>query len=146
MTKESQEPVNKPVTPDIPPVPPIVATPKVLDEPVMVRTLQDTVQPSAKKEDAQIEAAKLKSGGQRVVNNVWEGMQAIIAFMVTSTGMWVAGSLALRSGVTAEDKAASFAAVVFITGAANLVIGFYFGRTNHQRTGGVGGENEVSGR
>ena len=32
------------------------------------------------------------------------------------------------------------AAIVFLFGVANLVTGFYFGRTNHQRTGGIGGD------
>jgi hypothetical protein len=32
------------------------------------------------------------------------------------------------------------AAIVFLFGVANLVTGFYFGRTNHQRSGGVGGD------
>lgn len=108
--------------------------------------LVEPVMPSEKKEDAEIEARKLKSSGQRTVNNVWEAMQAIIALMVTGTGMWVSANLALREDDATEDKAAAFAAVVFITGAANLVIGFYFGRTNHQRTGGVGGESEKGGR
>jgi len=30
---------------------------------------------------------------------------------------------------------------VFLFGVANLVTGFYFGRTNHQRTGGIGPQN-----
>jgi hypothetical protein len=33
---------------------------------------------------------------------------------------------------------ASVAGMLFLTGIANLVIGFYFGRTNHERVGGVG--------
>ena len=49
--------------------------------------------------------------------------------------------LAIREG--SDATAQKVAAFVFLTGVANLVIGFYFGRTNHQRTGGIGVNNNL---
>ena len=33
---------------------------------------------------------------------------------------------------------------IFLTNVLFVVIGFYFGRTNHQRTGGIGGDHAGS--
>jgi hypothetical protein len=60
--------------------------------------------------------------GQRRVNLIWEITQALIALAVT-----VATFIMLYVG---KEAAA-------LTNAFFLVIGFYFGRTNHQRVGGV---------
>lgn len=66
-----------------------------------------------------------KFAGQRRVNIIWEVTQAVIAISVTAAAL----TSALRS--TSGE---------LLSNAFFLVIGFYFGRTNHQRTGGVGGE------
>jgi len=70
--------------------------------------------------------------GQREVNMVWEATQRQIALGVIVVALSVAAWLAVAG---AADNAV--AASVFLYGVANLVIGFYFGRTNHQRIGGV---------
>jgi len=75
----------------------------------------------------------LRTAGQRRVNIIWEYTQAFIAGMVVTAVLIVSSWLSVR-GVNGE-KVAAF---VFLTGVANLVIGFYFGRTNHNRVGGVG--------
>ena len=68
--------------------------------------------------------------GQRRVNLIWEITQAIIAVAVTFTTLFSAARMALR-GNTGD------AAFLLLSNAFFLVIGFYFGRTNHQRVGGV---------
>jgi len=74
-----------------------------------------------------------KSLGQRRINLVWEITQAIIALAVTGQTLRVSAYLAMaQNGQTA--------AFLLLSNAFFLVIGFYFGRTNHQRSGGVGGE------
>lgn len=60
--------------------------------------------------------------GQRRVNILWEGTQAFIALAVT-----VANIYAALRGVDSAPLNNTFF----------LVVGFYFGRTNHQRVGGV---------
>ena len=72
--------------------------------------------------------------GQRRVNIIWEITQAFVALAVTSTSLYVFAQLAVKDQWTV-------AAIGMLSNAFFLVIGFYFGRTNHQRTGGVGGES-----
>lgn len=69
--------------------------------------------------------------GQRRINLVWELTQALIALAVTLTTLYVSAALAVK-----DD--AQTAAFLLLSNAFFLVIGFYFGRTNHTRTGGVG--------
>lgn len=68
--------------------------------------------------------------GQRRVNLIWETTQAVIALAVTLATLYAATSLTLRGN-------AGDAAFLLLSNAFFLVIGFYFGRTNHQRVGGV---------
>lgn len=94
---------------------------------------------------AQEEQTSLRSAGQRRINAIWEYTQAFIAGTTVSTVLYVAARLATveTDGHVPGQQVAAF---VFLTGVANLVIGFYFGRTNHQRTGGVGGQRVDEGR
>lgn len=73
------------------------------------------------------------SAGQRQINVVWENTQKLIALSVT----WVSLMIASWLAVMGATESVQTAALVFVFGVANLVIGFYFGRTNHQRVGGV---------
>ena len=75
--------------------------------------------------------------GQRRVNLIWESTQATIALAVSLGTLYVSGALALKD-------LADTSAFLLLSNAFFLVIGFYFGRTNHARTGGVGGD-QVSG-
>lgn len=78
------------------------------------------------------------SAGQREVNLIWENTQMKVALSVIWVSLIVAAGLAIfGKWLGAVDI--QMAAVVFLFGVANLVTGFYFGRTNHARTGGVGG-------
>lgn len=82
---------------------------------------------------------ELKAAGQRQINLIWENTQMRIAMSVIWTSLLT--SLVLSIGGTYFGSAdVQLAAIVFLFGVANLVTGFYFGRTNHQRSGGVGGE------
>lgn len=75
----------------------------------------------------------LVSQGQRDISRIWERTQQVIALAVIgitlAVGAWKA--------VTDLDDASAF---TLLASLANLVIGFYFGRTNHARVGGVGGD------
>ena len=73
------------------------------------------------------------SASQREVNKTWENTQKLIALSVTWVSLMVAGWLAIMGATESVQTAA----LVFVFGVANLVIGFYFGRTNHQRVGGI---------
>jgi cobalamin synthase len=79
-----------------------------------------------------------RDAGRRVRDSastlVWELTQAAIALSVTTGTMYVAARLALLD----PSRTAAF---LLLSNAFFLVIGFYFGRTNHQRTGGVGGDS-----
>jgi hypothetical protein len=76
----------------------------------------DAVQPNTTNEEDR------HSLGQRRVNLVWEGTQALIAVGLSSAYIYAA-----LNSVTSTTLDSSFF----------LVVGFYFGRTNHQRVGGV---------
>lgn len=86
------------------------------------------------------DAAVLTTAGQRTINLLWETTQMKVALSFTWGSLGVAGVLAvLGKWIGSADL--QLAAVVFLFGVANLVTGFYFGRTNHQRTGGVGAQD-----
>jgi hypothetical protein len=78
------------------------------------------------------EAAVLSTAGQRRVNLIWEVTQGIIALAVTLTTLAVAAVLVLQG-----DKGG--APLSLLSNTFFLIVGFYFGRTNHQKTGGVVG-------
>lgn len=84
--------------------------------------------------------------GQRRINIIWEATQAVIALSVTFTGMYTAAVLALRIEEAQKnpDKSAAITAFLLISNTVFLVIGFYFGRTNHQRVGGTGNKDEIT--
>lgn len=85
-------------------------------------------------------AAELVSHGQRRINLIWERTQAIIALSVVEVSLLVGVFMVVRdsaTGAVPEAGSAASLAFVFLASVANLVIGFYFGRTNHERIGGV---------
>ncbi len=67
--------------------------------------------------------------GQRRVNLIWEVTQAIIAVGVVGALIYSA-----LNGSTPVD----------LGNAAFLIVGFYFSRTNHQNTGGIGYKSSES--
>ncbi len=56
------------------------------------------------------------------------------------------GSVALNRDVATIANQAASSALMQLNVMAALVTGFYFGRTNHERTGGVGGGSVMGGR
>lgn len=80
--------------------------------------------------------------GQRKVNFLWESTQMKIALSVIWGSLLVSAVLAML-GKWIGTPDLQLAAVVFLFGVANLVTGFYFGRTNHTRTGGAGLPSEI---
>ncbi len=69
--------------------------------------------------------------GQRRINMIWEITQALIALSV----IW--GTFSATIWVVVEDSSNRLMAFLFMTNVVSIVIGFYFGRTNHQRVGGT---------
>lgn len=83
----------------------------------------------------------LTTAGQRKVNLIWEGNQAIIAIAVVGVTLVVSAFLSMMvidKDVNDRQLAIATTAFMLIGNLSSLVIGFYFGRTNHQKVGGVG--------
>lgn len=80
-----------------------------------------------------------KAAGQREINLIWELTQMKVALSVVWASLAVSISLGIFGKWLGADDI-QLAAIVFLFGVANLVTGFYFGRTNHNRTGGIGGD------
>ena len=83
------------------------------------------------------------TAGQRRTNILWEATQAVIAICVIGTTLFVDGRVALMA---VELGATQQGSLMQLNVLAALVTGFYFGRTNHSRIGGVGGDLTVGGR
>lgn len=68
--------------------------------------------------------------GQRRVNLIWERTQASIAVLIVLANIaaWVVATM--RGHETSVPPG--------LTDALFVVVGFYYGRTNHESTGGVG--------
>lgn len=81
-------------------------------------------------------ADDLVTAGQRAINMIWETTQMRVALSVIWAALAVSATLAV-AGKTLGTPDLQLAAVVFMFGVANLVTGFYFGRTNHTRQAGV---------
>jgi len=79
-----------------------------------------------------------RAAGQRQINLIWEQTQMRVALSVIWTSLLAAFVLSTL-GKYVGTLDVQLAAIVFLFGVANLVTGFYFGRTNHTRTGGIGG-------
>lgn len=76
------------------------------------------------------------SAGQRDINRIWETTQMKIALSVIWSSIFAGTALAVF-GKWLGSNEMQLASIVFLYGVANLVTGFYFGRTNHQKIGGV---------
>ena len=63
---------------------------------------------------------------QHRINIIWEVTQAVIATSVSAATLYVSAQLTMRPTGTE-------AAFILLSNAFFLVIGFYFGRTNHAR-------------
>lgn len=83
------------------------------------------------------------TAGQRKINLIWEQTQRAIAIFSVFSGILINAVvigliLALAREMTVNQLAIISMCLQFINLTAGIVIGFYFSRTNHQKTGGVG--------
>lgn len=100
---------------------------------------------SATKEDPPAKATTTSeeqshARSQRVVNLIWEVTQALLALSIVNAALWMAIKLvfaAVAPSASKEVQALAITAFLLLSNLASLVIGFYFGRTNHQNVGGV---------
>jgi len=92
--------------------------------------VSDTVKASDR-DHGQIETS-LIFAGQRKINLIWEYSQATIALAVVATNLIVAVKLAFTGGNVKVEMPSMLENALFV------VVGFYFGRTNHSAIGGVG--------
>lgn len=84
----------------------------------------------------------LRTSGQRKINLVWEATQAVVTIMVVASTLFIAGSLVLN-GKDSDNRAAAF---LLLSNAFFMIVTAYYQRTNHTRTGGVGGSDVRSDR
>lgn len=69
------------------------------------------------------------TASQRQINRYWERIQGFLAVLVTVTACVIAFILIWRAEYALG--------VGLISSMVFLVIGFYFGRTNHEKVGGI---------
>jgi hypothetical protein len=83
----------------------------------------------------------LVTAGQRRINSIWEVTQALIAIGVTGSTLTASVSIILRvANVDGPIPGIATASFLLLSNAFFLVIGFYFGRTNHTKMGGISDE------
>ena len=83
-----------------------------------------------------------RRAGQRRINILWERTQAIIAVGVVGAAVLVNAMLALAPYFAPHPSGdVPVPNLTNLNVMAALVTGFYFGRTNHTRSGGVGGDS-----
>lgn len=69
------------------------------------------------------------SAGQRGINRIWELTQSTIAIAITIATIVICFILVWRGDIRE--------CLILISNAFFLIVGFYFGRTNHTKVGGV---------
>jgi hypothetical protein len=87
-------------------------------------------------------ADDLRTEGQRWTNRLWESVQAYIAGTVVTTALVINGIIAFLSvhpEATKDQISSANNASQNINILASLIIGFYFGRVNHQKESSSGG-------
>lgn len=78
--------------------------------------------------------------GQRAINLIWERTQAMIAKSVVFSTM-AAGIMLLLGKIFYPEK--NLEMPITFAFAFGTVIGFYFGRTNHQKIGGISTDKQA---
>lgn len=77
-----------------------------------------------------------KTAGQRHINVMWETTQSRIAQAVVAANLIYAFVIPFLPQSKPDNA-------LLLSNAFFLVIGFYFGRTNHTKTGGVGSTDDT---
>jgi hypothetical protein len=122
------------------PAPVVVANPDPIE--VTVANSDTSAQSQARSTAAKaaVEADILTTEGQRGINRLWERTQAIIAIMVVFVTLAVVAILIVVPVLRGETITDS-AALVLLSALASNIVTSYFTRTNHTKTGGVGGSS-----
>jgi len=94
----------------------VVAAPATVLPPPIVTAPGEPLSPTTTIEEDR------HTAGQRQINLIWEFTQAFVAITITLAAVYC--------GVNAVDSDT-------IKNGFFLIVGFYFGRTNHQKIGGV---------
>ena len=89
---------------------------------------EQTVSPTTTTEE------NLHTASQRRTNLIWEFTQSLLALIVIATAMVIDAMVVVRGRELSSNQ---LAALMQLNVMAGIVIGFYFGRTNHQRVGGI---------
>lgn len=118
-----------------------VQTPAASSAPAPVVGTQTQTQTSKTADTAaESEQKALTTAGQRNVNLMWETTQAKIAVAIVYIVLGVAATVTMMGMLpwaTEKQLALAITAFLLLSNLSTLVIGFYYGRTNHQRVGGV---------
>lgn len=83
----------------------------------------------------------LTKASQRAINMIWEDTQMKIALAAVYAALFIAAAIVIMGMLPWANPAQIALAVtafVLLSNLATLVIGFYFGRTNHTRSSGNG--------
>lgn len=109
-------------------------------DPMPVTVMQSDADSKARTaaSSARVDADILMTEGQRSINRLWERTQAIIAIAVVLVTLVVVAILIVVPVIRGE-KVTDSAALVLLSALATNIITSYFTRTNHTKTGGVGG-------
>lgn len=86
-------------------------------------------------------AEDLTKASQRAINQLWENTQMKIALGAVYVALFVAAVVVvfgMLPWANPAQIALAVTAFVLLSNLATLVIGFYFGRTNHTRSSGSG--------
>lgn len=114
----------------------------VMGDPVTVAAIAhaggEPVPGRAEAQKAEQSETSLRTESQRRINLIWEATQAVVTVMVVASTLFIAGSLILSENVENSDRATAF---LLVSNAFFLIVTAYYQRTNHTRTGGVGGRN-----
>lgn len=83
------------------------------------------------------------TAGQRAINMLWENTQSHIAKVtvystISVNVIVVIALISLRQVLTVEMITVVLASLGSLNTITGIIIGFYFGRTNHSAIGGVG--------
>lgn len=120
---------------------PIPVTLEKGDSKLVTKESRQTLAPTTTEEQDTVTA------GQRKVNLIWEKTQRAIAIFSVFAGILtnavvIAVVLIVSNQLDVNRLAIVSMCLQFINLTAGIIIGFYFSRTNHQKTGGVGANQE----
>lgn len=137
-TRNAVSDASNPTTPKVAPSPsvPILAVPVA----TVVGPQAQTTSSKPVDTPAESEQKALTTAGQRNVNLMWETTQARVAIAIVYVVLGVAATVTIVGMLpwaTEKQLALAITAFLLLSNLSTLVIGFYYGRTNHQRIGGV---------